>query len=284
MFRRLAGQTYANWTRDDGWLYAAAMAAFAALALAPLLIIALRIAESLGSERAVRHGLALIVNPIIGRGAVRALIGAQSGTYGNGSLTVVLSAIIALFSGSRLFYAVQRALHVMWDTPLRRSTSLTHTVAAFLVAALLSLSFIAGITVIIFGSAVIVANTHNPAASFIGATLVGAVILAPVVAALFRWLPGTGLAWSDVWIGAGTTTVGFAIGQIAIGIYLRSVDLPWTYGSAASVIVILLWLYYSAYLFLLGAEFTHTYAREFGSLRRGVPSDRSRASKGTHKR
>ena len=100
-----------------------------------------------------------------------------------------------------------------------------------------------------------------------GVAALAAVILAPVVAALFKWLPGTGLAWTDVWIGALTTTVGFAFAQLAIGAYLAYVNLPWTYGSAASVIVVLLWLYYSSYVFLLGAEFTQVYAGMFGSRR-----------------
>jgi membrane protein len=91
--------------------------------------------------------------------------------------------------------------------------------------------------------------------------------LAPIVATLFRWLAGDALAWGDLWIGAFTTAIGFAFAQLAIGLYLASVNLPWTYGSAASLIVILLWLYYSSYLFLLGAEFTDVYARRLGSLR-----------------
>jgi len=117
------------------------------------------------------------------------------------------------------------------------------------------------------------AGTAGPPAGVrVGIAILGAVILAPIVAALFKWLPGTDLAWGDVWIGALTTTAGFAIAQFAISIYLRLVNLPWTYGSAASLIVVLLWLYYSSYLFLLGAEFTQVYAHMFGSLR-----DRGRA-------
>ena len=110
---RLIRETYAQWGRDDGWLYAAAMAAFAALALTPLLIIALRVAESFGDERAVLHGLALVIDPIVGHGGVRALNGVISGqahsTRGR-AVTTALSIVIALFAGSRLFYALQRAL------------------------------------------------------------------------------------------------------------------------------------------------------------------------------
>jgi membrane protein len=274
---RLARETYAKWSTDDGWLYAAAMAAFAALALAPLLLITLRIAEAFGTERAVLHGLALVIDPIVGHGGVRALdlgIEAERGP-GQRVIPTVVSALIALFAGTRLFYALQRALHAIWDTPLRRQPPLPATIAAFLAAGALSVIVIGALTALVFGSAAAATAVHAVGARGelavlgvrAGIVVVAALILFPVVACLFRWLPGTTLTWADVSIGAATTTVGFAVAQLAIGVYLQRVNLPWTYGSAASVIVVLLWLYYSAYLFLLGAEFTYVYARECGSLR-----------------
>ncbi|HZO93636.1 MAG TPA: YhjD/YihY/BrkB family envelope integrity protein [Candidatus Baltobacteraceae bacterium] len=282
---RLVRETYAKWSADDGWLYAAAMAAFGALALAPLLVIALRIAEAVGGERTVLHGLALVIDPIVGHGGVRALSGTE-GLNGRpaGIVTVVLSVLVALFAGSRLFYALQRALHAMWDTPVRRGATVLTTVASFLAAAVLAVCAIGATTAVIFGSAAASIAAHAFGAHGVAAAMLirivivlcGSLVLAPVVAALFRWLPGAALHWSDVWIGALTTTTGFALAQFAIGTYLAYVNLPWTYGSAASVMLILLWLYYSSYLFLLGAEFTVVYAREVGSLRgRRAPAARN---------
>jgi membrane protein len=273
----LLRDTYAKWNADDGWLYAAAMAAFAALALAPLLVIALRVAEAFGGESMVLHALAFIIDPIVGHGSVRALDGvvAHAGGPTGGIVPTLVAAAIALFGGSRLFYALQRALHLMWNTPTARRTGVASTVTAFLAAAVLAVLVMAGMTVLIFGSAAFVAAAHRAGvhgavatvAARSGIALLGALLLAPIVATLFRWLAGDALAWSDVWIGAFTTAIGFAFAQLAIGLYLASVNLPWTYGSAASLIVILLWLYYSSYLFLLGAEFTDVYARRLGSLR-----------------
>jgi len=275
---RLIRETFAQWGRDDGWLYAAAMAAFAALALAPLLVIVLHVAERVGDERVVLHGLALVIDPIVGHGGVRALNGivaTQARSAHGGALTTIVSVVIAVFAGSRLFYALQRALHAMWKTPMRHAGGWMMTVVSFLAAAVLSVAVIAALTAIVFGSAAFAAAARAAGASgvvttigiHVGVGILGALFLAPIVAALFKWLPGTHLAWSDVWIGALTTALGFGLAQSAIGIYLATVNLPWTYGSAASIIVVLLWLYYSAYLFLLGAEFTHVYANEVGSLR-----------------
>ncbi len=282
---RLVRSTYAKWNADDGWLFAAAMAAFAALALAPLLVISLRVAEAFGGHALAVHGLALAVTPVVGHGAVRSLqsVAGNARDASNGVLMTALSVAIALFAGSRLFYAVQRALHVMWDTPQRRSASLATTAASFLAAGVLSICVIAGMTALIFGSAAFSGLVHAAGARgalaiagvHTGVAVMSALLLAPVVAALFKWLPGTQLAWGDVWIGALTTSFGFALAQFAIAFYLASVNLAWTYGSAASVVVVLLWLYYSSYLFLLGAEFTLVYARERGSLRRAAAKSQS---------
>jgi membrane protein len=273
---RLFRETYAKWSADDGWIYAAALAAFAALALAPLLVITLRVAEALGGERIVLHGLALVINPIVGHGGVRALNGVVGNARDahNRIPATILAVVVALFAGSRLFYALQRALHAMWNTPMRRSSNLLTTLGAYLAAGFLSVCVIGGMTALIFGSAIFAAAAHGAGGHGMlasvgvrgGIAVLGALILTPVVAGLFRWLPGTDLTWGDVWIGALTTSVGFALAQLAIGFYLASVNLPWTYGSAASLIVVLLWLYYSSYLFLLGAEFTYVYTREVGSL------------------
>jgi membrane protein len=281
--RRLIRETWAAWNADDGWLYAAAMACFAALALGPLLVITLRVAEAIGGRATVVHGLALVVTPVVGHGAVRSLeaVAGNAREAGNSIYATVLSVAIALFAGSRLFYAVQRALHAMWNTPIRRSASRLTVLGSFVAAGVLSVTVIGGMTAVIFGSAwfsvaVHAAGAHGVLASAWvrgGIAAMGSLILAPIIAALFKWLPGAELSWADVWIGALTTTVGFALAQYAIGLYLAFVNLPWTYGSAASVVVVLLWLYYSSYLFLLGAEFTHVYARELGS-RRGLPEKR----------
>ncbi len=257
------------------------MAAFGALALGPLLGGALRLAEALGEKRTVQHQLAGVIDPFVGHGAVRALDGVvrRGDAAANGLLAEVLAVAVALFAGSRLFYALQRALHVMWRTPLRGATALGSTIASFFAAGVLSVCVIGGLTAVIFGSAAFAAaargaSVHGGLATLgvrVGVAVLGALVLAPVVAALFRWLPGVHLTWGDVWIGALTTTIGFAGAQLAIGTYLQFVDLPWTYGSAASVVVVLLWLYYSSYVFLLGAEFTMVYAREAGSLRARAP-------------
>ncbi len=271
---RLVRETYAAWNRRDGWLYAAAMAAFAALALAPLFVITLRVSEIVGGRPAVVHALAIVITPVAGHGAVRSL--EATTTQQNGStIATVLSVLIAVFAGSRLFYAMQRALHRIWQTPVHDAASITMTILSIIAAGAIAVFTIGALTLIVFGSAVLAAVFHGAGAQGavaavgvrVGAAALGAVVFAPLVAALFKWLPGTALSWGDVWVGALVTTAGFVLAQAVIAVYLVRMNLPWTYGSAASLIVVLLWLYYSSYLFLLGAQFTEVFSREVGSRR-----------------
>jgi membrane protein len=92
---------------------------------------------------------------------------------------------------------------------------------------------------------------------------------------MFKWLPDAKVAWQDVWLGAVATAALFEIGKFLIGLYIGKQGLESTYGAAASIVIVLIWVYYSAQIVLLGAEFTNVYAKQRGSLkssgRRGEP-------------
>jgi membrane protein len=84
---------------------------------------------------------------------------------------------------------------------------------------------------------------------------------------MFKWLPDTEIAWRDVWVGAALTALLFDVGKLAIGLYIGKQGLESTFGAAASLVVVLIWVYYSAQIILMGAEFTHVYALRVGSLK-----------------
>jgi membrane protein len=92
-------------------------------------------------------------------------------------------------------------------------------------------------------------------------------------AMMFKWLPDTPIDWHDVWLGAILTTTFFEIGKLAIGFYIGRQGLESTYGAAASIIVLLIWVYYSSQIVLMGAEITHAFARHHGSRRGRLSSD-----------
>jgi len=92
-------------------------------------------------------------------------------------------------------------------------------------------------------------------------------ILTALFAMLFKWFPDTEIAWRDVLLGAAVTALLFNVGKFAIGWYIGTQGLESTYGAAASIVILLVWVYYSAQIVLFGAELTHAYATEAGSLR-----------------
>ena len=84
---------------------------------------------------------------------------------------------------------------------------------------------------------------------------------------MFKWLPDVSVAWRDVWLGAFLTALFFEIGKAAIGFYIGKQGLESTYGAAASIVVVLIWVYYTSQIILVGAEITHSYAKHNGSLK-----------------
>ena len=108
--------------------------------------------------------------------------------------------------------------------------------------------------------------------------LVSISVIALLFAMMFKWLPDADVDWYDVWLGAIVTAILFEIGKSAIGFYIGKQGLDSTYGAAASIIVVLIWVYYSSQIILMGAEVTHAFAKHRGSIKkRGTASDRAGA-------
>ena len=101
--------------------------------------------------------------------------------------------------------------------------------------------------------------------------LVSFVVVTVLFAMMFKWLPDVSVAWRDVWLGAFLTALFFEVGKAAIGFYIGKQGLESTYGAAASIVVVLIWVYYTSQIILMGAEVTHSYAKHNGSLKRRDP-------------
>jgi membrane protein len=98
-------------------------------------------------------------------------------------------------------------------------------------------------------------------------------VISLVFAMMFKWLPDTAVEWRDVWLGAVLTAALFEVGKFLIGLYIGKQGLESTYGAAASIIVVLIWVYYSAQLVLMGAEFTSVYAHRYGSRKHAASAE-----------
>jgi membrane protein len=261
--------TWAAYQRHNSQWLAAALAYFAAFAVAPLIIVVVAIAG------AFLHGHQSAINEIYTRlpgpetVAVRQIVSGTLGQPRHGLIAQIAGWAFFVIAALGLFGSLQFALNTTWDvtpqkmgiwqTVRRRAVSFALMLT---VAALLLLSVIAD-------SALTAVLAYLPHAFGGQATLVKgadfALSLAIVwllFAVLFEFLPDARIAWRDVWIGAGITAALFVAGQFLLGFYLGRAGISSAYGAFGSLVVFLLWANYSAQIVLFGAEFTHVYATQ----------------------
>ena len=277
----LLKSTYSDWSEDKASRLAAALAYYTAFALAPLLLIAIAVAGFVFGEEAARGQVVAQLEGLLGADAAHAVETAIANSRESGASTI--SAIIGiatlLWSASNLFAQLQDALNTVWEVAPKPGAGIMATVKK----RFLSMTMVLGIGFLLLVSLVL-SSVLAALGSFLNSLLPAAGVLWQVVnvaisfavitllfAAIYKVLPDVEIAWSDVWIGAAVTALLFTIGKLLIGLYLGNASVGSTYGAAGSLLVLLIWVYYSAQILFFGAEFTQAYARKYGS--RIVPDE-----------
>jgi membrane protein len=271
-----------DWLRHKGPQLGAAMAFYSILSLAPLLVIAVAIAAFAFGEEAAKNQLAAQMQQLMGQQgaeAIKALI-EQAQQPKAGVLATVLGIATLLFGASGVFGQLQGALNTIWEVPPKpmkvwdyvkdRFLSFTMVLGTgFLMLSSLVLStWLTAISDRLgeqSGSLEVVTQWANVLLSF--------AVITALFALIFRVLPDTDVGWRDVAAGAAITALLFTIGKSLIGIYLGTSGVGSAYGAAGSVVVLVIWIYYSAQIMFFGAELTHVYAYRYGSR-----SDRKRTA------
>jgi len=267
--------TTQNWLDDQASSISAALAFYCAFSLAPLLIIIVTIAGWIVGGDVAYSYLGSQVTLLFGRQSAEMILNAmQSSQSQDGVWATVVSFVMLLVGASTVFSALENALQQVWGERIRHSGW-----RGFVRTRLISFGFILAI-----GFLLLVSLTLTTALTalrgyvmrhFEGMVGLFAVIdfLLSVglgtglVALMYRYLPAKRLPWRQVIVGALTTALLFHLGRWAIGLYLGRATQPTAYGAAASFAALLLWLYYSAQIFLFGAEFTACY----GETRKPAP-------------
>ena len=262
------------WDDDNIGMQGAALAFFTVFSLSPLLIMVIVFSSlGFGHEAASGHLVSQIRGLIGIEGAsfVQSLI---TNAYKSDSniLSTVFSVIMILLGASAVFVQLRDSLNAIW----RVQQKPIGTIRAFLRSRLLSFAVIVGIGFLLLVSLVLsaaLAATSNYLSSlfavFTGLVslldfVVSFVGITVVFAVMFKYVPAATVKWSDVWVGAAVTSLLFSIGKLLIGLYLGNGAIGSTFGAARSLVVIMLWAYYSAQIVLFGAEFTRLYAMRFG--------------------
>jgi len=277
----LVRETVSGWIDHRASSLGAALAYYTAFSLAPLLLIAIAVAgiwvDSDIAAQAIAEQASALLGPRAAEGVEFMLRAAPHAA--SGWLAGAVGLVTLIIGATTVLTEVQYDLDMIWRAPPRKSSGMIAALGSrllsfglvicigflFLASLVVStgLSALSAHGIAVFpGSPVVLTTAH---------VLAWGVMLTTCFALLYKWLPNIRLAWGEVLAGALVTTVLFSIGRLLIGLYLTHTATASMHGAAGALIILLLWFYYSAQVFLLGAEFTVVYARRLGSLRGAAP-------------
>jgi membrane protein len=278
----LLKQTASEWVEDDAPSLGAALAYYTVFSLAPLMTIAIAIAGFFFGKEAAQGQIFDELRVLLGEEggkAVEEMVQSASAQPTAGVVATIISVIILLFGASGVFGQLQASLNRMWGVKPKPGRG----VLGMIKDRLLSFGFTLVVGFLLLVSLLLTAGIAL-VADWLGGLMPGSETLAQILnlvlslamitllfATIFKFLPDAKIAWHDVWIGAFLTALLFTIGKFALGIYLGKSGVASSYGAAGSLIVLLLWVYYSSQILFFGAEFTQVYANRFGS--RVAPAD-----------
>lgn len=260
-----------EFTADHAMLFAAAISFYSIVSLAPLLVIAVTIAGSVFGEDAARGEITEQITGVVGAEGASVVEMVLANASGPGSGTAaILSGAVLLFSASAVFTQLRTTLNVVFGTRSKH-----RGVVAYFLSKLISLALVMGMGVFVIvslASSTFLVRLHElttevtPGLASFGKLIefgCMTLLFTLIYAVMFRILPAGSLRGKPLWIGALATSLLFNVGRIGVGIYLGRSAVGSSYGAAGSLLVLLVWIYYSALIMLLGAEFTKVLARHF---------------------
>jgi membrane protein len=277
-----------GWGDDNASQLAAALAYYTIFSIPPILIIALSVVGHFFDTATAQAQLISQIGGFIGQGTadfIESLLENSTKTSA-GLIASIISAGVLLAGALGIFYQIQYALNKIWKVPKKLPLSLLKTIKDYTLSFLVILGIGALFLVILILSSVVsvlIGNvnglTQNVLLLEISNFFVLFITITIMFAIIFRVIPDKSITWGDVWLGASVTGLLFMLGKYAIGFYLTFTKSGSTYGAAGALIVLLVWVYYSVQIFLLGAEFTHVYSTRLGSLSGAEPVKPSKPEK-----
>jgi membrane protein len=278
-YRDIAGlfkSAAVNWVQDYAQSMGAALAFYTMFSIAPLLLIVIAVAGFAFGEEAARGEIYEQLGELLGDQGALAVEGLLEsvGKPGKSALATFFGLVFLFIGATTVFAELQDAFDRIWRAPPRAGAAGLWNIVR---VRLLSFGMILGIgfllmVSLVFSAAMAAMNAKwNPL--FSGwATVAKSIELAislvlatAVFAMMYKTMPRVRIDWKDVWVGAAVTSLLFLAGKFLIGVYIGHSNISSAFGAAASLVVVLLWVYYSAQIFLYGAEFTRVYTHKFGS-------------------
>jgi membrane protein len=267
-------QTVRDWLDDKAPRLGAALAYYTVFSIAPLIVIVIAIAGMWFGQEAAQGQIMAQLTGLVGEKGAEAIGGMLEAANKprEGMIASVLAIATLVFGATGVFIQLQDALNTIWEVKPKPGRGIW----GFVRQRLLSLAMVFGIGFLLLVSLVLSAGLAAAGKWFEGAMPGGEqvwhainfgvsfAVIAALFTLMFKYLPDVKIAWSDVWLGGVLTALLFTAGKFALGMYLGRSGVSSAYGAAGSLVVLLLWVYYSAQILFFGAEFTQVYANRFG--------------------
>lgn len=265
---QLIRDTAVDWVDHKDARQGAALAYYSVFSFGPVIVIAIAVAGLVFGRDAARGEVEAQLRGLLGVPAASAIDAmlAASNKPAQGVIATIVGAAILVFTAIGVVVQLKDAFNTVWDVDPKKISGAWQFIRVYLIsaAAVIGLGFMLLVS-LVFTTALAAAGKYLgqqvPAVTIqiLGSASSFAAITC-LFAMMFKWLPDTPVEWRDVWFGAAITAGLFEIGKLAIAIYIGRQGLDSTYGAAASLVVLLIWVYYSSQIVLFGAEFTHVYA------------------------
>lgn len=281
-----ARESASDFVKDDAPAHAAAVAFYLVLSLAPLLLVAVGIAGALAGRERIQQELVTQFGGLVGEegGRLVARLLEHRGGESKGPAAAIAGVAVLVAGASGAFAQLKAALNRIWEVQVAPTPGPWYgAVIRFIMGRLLSFAMVLVIAFLLLASLVVSAALAGlgtwtsgllplPALAMQAINFIASAgLIAVLFALMFKILPDAEVGWREVWLGALITSLLFSVGKHLIGLYLGRSGVASPYGAAGSVILILLWLYYSALIVLLGAEITQVTARRLGKAIRPAP-------------
>ncbi len=272
----LAKRSLVSWSDDYAPSMGAALAYYTVFSIAPLLLIVIAIAGLIYGQDAARGAIFHQLSGLVGAEGATAIQGLLKSVNkpAQSIVATIVGFVTLLIGATTVFGELQDALNRIWRAPALTEkgglwTLLRRRLLAF--GMILTMGFLMIVSLLL--SAVLSAVGDWIGPSFVGWEIalhlinfaIGFAVTTALFAAIYKIMPRVNIAWRDVWLGAAVTSLLFSIGKFLIGLYIGKTSVASGFGAAGSLAVLLVWVYYSTQVFLVGAEFTWIYANTYGS-------------------
>jgi membrane protein len=279
-FLGLIKKAIAAWSDDYAASMGAALSYYTLFSITPLLVIVIAIAGFFFGSDAARGEILLQLSELMGSEGARAVEAMlqSANKPQEGGAAALISVALLVVGATTVLNELQNDLDRIWRAPVAKKSGIATFARSRLLSVVMILTIAFVLMVSLVFSAIIAALGKWLGSWFHGWEVLGHVLdlvisfglMTVLFALIYKIVPRVHIRWHDVWVGAAVTSLLFAVGKVLIGLYLGKTHISSGFGAAGSLVLVMVWVYYSAQIFLIGAEFTWVYAHEYGSRRGSI--------------